>query len=136
MELILILGKKFQSKYFFKMSGFRVKIFSRISRNFSREMSQFFSHLARNSKREKCACLIITVSCLNVFNYLNIEGSNSFCNISYYIYFLNCLSTYLNFSSNNLELDTDLSIYSLTQQTNFRIKYRYIIFHLVSIHSI
>ena len=57
MELILILGKKFQSKYFFKMSGFRVKIFSRISRNFSREMGQFFSHLARNSKREKCACL-------------------------------------------------------------------------------
>ena len=39
------------------MSGFRVKIFSRISRNFSREMGQFFSHLARNSKREKCAGL-------------------------------------------------------------------------------
>ena len=59
MELILILGKKFQSKYFFKMSGFKVKIFSRISRNFSREMGQFFSHLARNQKREKCACLIL-----------------------------------------------------------------------------
>ena len=42
------------------MSGFRVKIFSRISRNFSREMGQFFSHLARNSKREKCACLVVT----------------------------------------------------------------------------
>ena len=31
---------------------------SRISRNFSREMGHFFSHLARNPKREKCACLV------------------------------------------------------------------------------
>ena len=31
---------------------------SRISRNFSREMGHFFSHLARNPKREKCAGLI------------------------------------------------------------------------------
>ena len=34
-----------------------VHVFSRISRNFSREMGQIFSHLARNQKREKCACL-------------------------------------------------------------------------------
>ena len=34
-----------------------VIIISRISRNFSREMGHFFSHLARNPKREKCACL-------------------------------------------------------------------------------
>ena len=31
---------------------------SRISRNFSREMGHFFSHLARNPKREKCAGLV------------------------------------------------------------------------------
>ena len=36
--------------------------FSRISRNFSREMGQIFSHLARNQKREKCAGLIVTHS--------------------------------------------------------------------------
>ena len=34
-----------------------VHIISRISRNFSREMGHFFSHLARNPKREKCAAL-------------------------------------------------------------------------------
>ena len=36
----------------------RVYLISRISRNFSREMGHFFSHLARNQKREKCACLV------------------------------------------------------------------------------
>ena len=30
---------------------------SRIFRNFSREMGRFFSHLARNPNREKCAGL-------------------------------------------------------------------------------
>jgi len=40
---------------------FIVQIVSRISRNFSREMGQFFSHLARNLKREKCASLLISL---------------------------------------------------------------------------
>ena len=36
-----------------------VHIISRISRNFSREMGRFFSHLARNPKCEKCAALML-----------------------------------------------------------------------------
>ena len=35
---------------------------SRISRNFSREMGRFFSHLARNQKCEKRACLVPMIS--------------------------------------------------------------------------
>ena len=53
--------KKVWAKFWPKCSRYAVKIFSRISRSFSREMGQFFSHLARNEKREKCACLFRTL---------------------------------------------------------------------------
>ena len=51
--------KKVWPIFWLKCSGFTVQIFSRISRIFSREMGQFFSHLARNEKREKCASLLM-----------------------------------------------------------------------------
>ena len=47
--------------------------FYRISRIFSREMGQSFSHLARNWKREKCACLAIT----QILREIKFEDSRS-----------------------------------------------------------
>ena len=54
---LLYIVEKFIKKDCFRSSPFTEQIVSCISRIFSREMGQYFSHLARNQKREKCACL-------------------------------------------------------------------------------